>query len=221
MRDHRVWRLTVDAVSATSAPQVALGVDCDASPGLDARIAPLVSELNTRGLRTWSSCAGHPDEFSLATWWPWIYLAPIRAVASPILLPFDRLDESALGETTGAMERSLKTLIDGYYRVHGVADDEIGPMVYRLTPSTTFVLAPTGVDPRGMVTRWMGEKLGAAGRRDFYARSWREFEMLTLWLSSGERATYDGLSLGSPLVVRRRRWPYSGDGPLSNFSVTT
>lgn len=41
--------------------------------GMDERIIPMVAAFNARGLATWGSCEGHPDEFPQGTWYPWIH----------------------------------------------------------------------------------------------------------------------------------------------------
>lgn len=200
-------------VNSPSSPQPGI------SPGgLDGRISPLVVELNRRGLRTWSSCQGHPEDFPSSTWWPWIYLSPTRGGASPILLPFDQRGEAPDETAVESMAVDLTELVDGYYREHGIADDEIGPIVYRLYPSPTFVLCLTGVDPRGLVTRWTGALLGDPGRHDFHRRAWREFEMLTHWLRTGEAASAHQLTTRSDWVDRMPRFPRGG---RPNESITS
>jgi hypothetical protein len=150
---------------------------------MDARIIPLVAALNARGISTWGSCEGHPDDFPQGTWYPWVYIG-INSW-SPTTDVHDYRGLSSNQEAARELEIASHEIVERFYEVAGFPEDEIVPAVLPLGSYGYFALIPAGVFPGGDGHRVVGHYLGTEGRRDFHRRAWREFDMLTEWLVSG------------------------------------
>lgn len=151
--------------------------------GMDPRITPLVASLNARGLPTWGSCEGHPDDFPQGTWYPWVYIG-----TNPGPLAVSAHDYRGLGEYRDAareVEIAAHEIVGGFYAAAGFPEDEIVPAILPLGSYGYFALIPAGVFPGGDGHRVVGHHLGLEGRRDFHRRAWREFDLLTEWLITG------------------------------------
>jgi hypothetical protein len=171
--------------------------------GTDERIIPLVAAFNARGLVTWGSCEGHPDTFPGGLWYPWVYFG-VRP--DPMVAPSTNYRALEVHRRDAdELETALHELVRAFYDVAGYPADEVIAVVQPLGPWGYQALLPSGFAAGGDAHRTIGYHLGLEGRTDLHRRAWREFSLLTEWLTTGAISQERGEAGPPPEAAQRVR----------------